>query len=48
MFAVSPTGACGTQTTTEWATLIGPKDQRVWVGTEFSRMRSEMVQRLAE
>ena len=22
-----------TQTTTEWATLIGPKDHRVWVGT---------------
>jgi hypothetical protein len=26
-----------TQTTTEWATLIGPKDQRVWVGTEIPR-----------
>jgi hypothetical protein len=24
-----------TQTTTEWATLIGPKDHRVWVGTEI-------------
>jgi hypothetical protein len=24
-----------TQTTTEWATLIGPKDRRVWVGTEI-------------
>ena len=23
------------QTTTEWATLIGPKDHRVWVGTEI-------------
>ena len=23
-----------TQTTTEWATLIGPKDHRVWVGTD--------------
>ena len=24
-----------TQTTTEWATLIGPKDHRVWVGTDI-------------
>ena len=24
-----------TQTTTEWATLIGPKNQRVWVGTDI-------------
>jgi hypothetical protein len=24
-----------TQTTTEWATLIGPKHQRVWVGTDI-------------
>jgi hypothetical protein len=24
-----------TQTTTEWATLIGPKDQRTWVGTDI-------------
>lgn len=24
-----------TQTTTEWATLIGPKDNRVWVGTDI-------------
>lgn len=24
-----------TQTTTEWATLIGPKERRVWVGTEI-------------
>jgi hypothetical protein len=24
-----------TQTTTEWATLIGPKEQRVWVGTDI-------------
>jgi hypothetical protein len=24
-----------TQTTTEWATLIGPADQRVWVGTDI-------------
>jgi hypothetical protein len=24
-----------TQTTTEWATLIGPKGQRVWVGTDI-------------
>jgi hypothetical protein len=24
-----------TQTTTEWATLIGPKDRRVWVGTDI-------------
>jgi hypothetical protein len=24
-----------TQTTTEWATLIGPKDQRIWVGTDI-------------
>jgi hypothetical protein len=24
-----------TQTTTEWATLIGPKDRRVWVGTNI-------------
>ena len=24
-----------TQTTTEWATLIGPKNRRVWVGTEI-------------
>jgi hypothetical protein len=24
-----------TQTTTEWATLIGPKSQRVWVGTDI-------------
>ena len=24
-----------TQTTTEWATLIGPKSRRVWVGTEI-------------
>ena len=24
-----------TQTTTEWATLIGPKQQRVWVGTDI-------------
>ena len=23
------------QTTTEWATLIGPADQRVWVGTDI-------------
>jgi hypothetical protein len=23
------------QTTTEWATLIGPKDQRTWVGTDI-------------
>jgi hypothetical protein len=23
------------QTTTEWATLIGPKDRRVWVGTDI-------------
>jgi hypothetical protein len=23
------------QTTTEWATLIGPRDQRVWVGTDI-------------
>ena len=26
-----------TQTTTEWATLIGPKDHRVWVGTDIPR-----------
>jgi hypothetical protein len=25
------------QTTTEWATLIGPKDKRVWVGTDIPR-----------
>ena len=25
------------QTTTEWATLIGPKDHRVWVGTDIPR-----------
>ena len=24
-----------TQTTTEWATLIGPKEHRVWVGTDI-------------
>ena len=24
-----------TQITTEWATLIGPKQQRVWVGTDI-------------
>ncbi len=24
-----------TQTTTEWATLIGPKEQRVWLGTDI-------------
>jgi hypothetical protein len=24
-----------TETTTEWATLIGPKDHRVWVGTDI-------------
>jgi hypothetical protein len=24
-----------TQTTTEWATLIGPKDRRTWVGTDI-------------
>jgi hypothetical protein len=26
-----------TETTTEWATLIGPKDHRVWVGTDIPR-----------
>src|SRR5205814_763026 len=26
-----------TQTTTEWATLIGPKEHRVWVGTDIPR-----------
>jgi hypothetical protein len=25
------------QTTTEWATLIGPKDKRVWVGTDIPK-----------
>jgi hypothetical protein len=25
------------ETTTEWATLIGPKDNRVWVGTDIPR-----------
>jgi hypothetical protein len=24
-----------TQTTTEWATLVGPKDRRIWVGTDI-------------
>jgi hypothetical protein len=28
-----------TQTTTEWATLIGPKDRRIWVGTDIPRSR---------
>lgn len=38
-FKLTPTGIKmvwkKTQTTTEWATLIGPKDKRVWVGTDI-------------
>jgi len=38
-FKLTPTGIKivwkKTQTTTEWSTLIGPKDHRVWVGTDI-------------
>ena len=38
-FRITPSGIKTvwkeTQTTTEWATLIGPKEHRVWVGTDI-------------